>query len=164
WMKNEMREGRLIARFWRKSGPNTVSSKYHFLFDWNETCKGTISISCIYWEMQDEFVYTSVDCIRLIEYLVDGQFTQQEKNRVRRNLEEFQPLTLKKHCKDTEEFFVKVMKFFDPKPRNIEKDIKLFKWNTLGKALQKIIGQYTASYSSTTRLMYMRDDMTSNFE
>jgi hypothetical protein len=29
-----------------------------------------------------------------------------------------------------------------PKPRNIEKDVKVFKWMSFGDALKKIIGKY----------------------
>jgi hypothetical protein len=34
------------------------------------------------------------------------------------------------------------MGFPNPKPRNIEKDIKIFTWHHLGLALKKIIGKY----------------------
>ena len=33
-----------------------------------------------------------------------------------------------------------------PKPRNIEKDVKVFPWKMLGTALRKIISKYSASY------------------
>lgn len=31
-----------------------------------------------------------------------------------------------------------------PKPRNIEKDVKAFKWSSFGDALVKIIGKYVS--------------------
>jgi hypothetical protein len=34
------------------------------------------------------------------------------------------------------------MDFPDPKPRNIEKDLKVFEWNLLGQALEKILSKY----------------------
>ncbi|KAG9874790.1 hypothetical protein KCU94_g23011, partial [Aureobasidium melanogenum] len=42
-----------------------------------------------------------------------------------------------------------IMGFPSPKPRNIEKDVKVFPWRILAGALKKIIGKYSASYSST---------------
>jgi len=41
------------------------------------------------------------------------------------------------------------MAFPTPKPRNIEKDVKVFHWKDLSSALKKIIGKYSASPSST---------------
>ncbi|EHL03282.1 hypothetical protein M7I_0497 [Glarea lozoyensis 74030] len=41
------------------------------------------------------------------------------------------------------------MGFPTPKPRNIEKDVKVFHWKDLAAALKKIIGKYSASPSST---------------
>jgi hypothetical protein len=41
------------------------------------------------------------------------------------------------------------MAFPNPKPRNIEKDVKVFPWKILEQALKKIIGKYSASPSST---------------
>jgi hypothetical protein len=40
------------------------------------------------------------------------------------------------------------MGFGNPKPRNIEKDVKVFPWKILGQALSKIISKYSASTAS----------------
>jgi hypothetical protein len=37
------------------------------------------------------------------------------------------------------------MSFPNPKPRNIEKDLKVFPWKALPYALKKIITKYTAT-------------------
>ncbi|KAF9394750.1 hypothetical protein CPC16_010400 [Podila verticillata] len=56
-------------------------------------------------------------------------------------------------CKpESAEFFKLIMSFPNPKPRNIEKDVKVFPWKVLPYALKKIIGKYTASYSSTASI------------
>lgn len=39
------------------------------------------------------------------------------------------------------------MDFPDPKPRNIEKDLKVFEWNLLGQALEKILSKYVSRYT-----------------
>merc|ERR1712169_168248 len=57
--------------------------------------------------------------------------------------------TVSKAKPDSEEFFKVIMGFPHPKPRNIEKDVKVFPWKILSVALKKIISKYSASYSST---------------
>ncbi|OAD80891.1 hypothetical protein PHYBLDRAFT_104999, partial [Phycomyces blakesleeanus NRRL 1555(-)] len=149
WTPEEFNAGRRLVSFWRNIGNNVVTCGFSLIESWADDNDDTLTISCIYWQEQDAFYYTSVDCIRLLEYLVDGEFTQQEKNRVRRNLEEFHPLTLGKTKSETSRFFRMIMGYPGPRPRNIEKDLKVFPWDTLEEALRKIIIHYTASYSST---------------
>lgn len=106
-------------------------------------------VSCIYWNERDDFFITSVDCIHLLEKLMNIRFSVEEKNRVRRNLEGFRPLTVSKCKAESANFFKLIMSFPHPKPRNIEKDVKVFPWKTLPYALKKIITKYTASTYST---------------
>ncbi|CAN9145085.1 unnamed protein product [Alternaria alternata] len=101
-----------------------------------------ICVSCIWWEEKDECFITSVDTIYLLEQLVNVRFTVEEKNRIRRNLEGFRPLTVSKARPDSEGFFKVIMGFPHPKPRNIEKDVKVFPWKILAHALKKIISKY----------------------
>lgn len=101
-------------------------------------------ISCIYWEEKDQYFVTSVDTIALLETLVGSRFQVEEKNRIRRNLETHQPLTISKAKPDTEEFFKVIMGFPNPKPRNIEKDVKVFAWPALENALKKVISKYVS--------------------
>ena len=68
--------------------------------------------------------------------------TVEEKNRIRRNLEGFHPETVSKNKPSTEAFFKQIMNFPMPRPRHIEKDVKVFKWQSLDVALRKIIGKY----------------------
>jgi hypothetical protein len=106
--------------------------------------QGSICISCIYWEERAECFVTSVDTIFLLEQLVAARFTVEEKNRIRRNLEGFRPLTVSKGKQESEEFFKVIMAFPTPKPRNIEKDVKVFHWKDLASALKKIISKYVS--------------------
>lgn len=76
---------------------------------------------------------------------MDIRFSVEEKNRVRRNLEGFRPLTVSKCKAESADFFKLIMSFPNPKPRNIEKDVKVFPWKTLPYALKKIVTKYTAS-------------------
>lgn len=68
---------------------------------------------------------TSVDTIYLLEALIGVRFSVEEKNRIRRNLEGLKPDTVSKNKSSTEEFFKLIMGLPKPKPRNIEKDVKV---------------------------------------
>ncbi|KAJ9131273.1 hypothetical protein NKR19_g9594 [Coniochaeta hoffmannii] len=118
----------------------------------------SICISCIYWAEKKEFFVTLVDTIHLLEHLVVGpaRFTVHEKNRIRRNLKVFDPLTVSKGKSETEDLFKVIMAFRNPKPRNIEQPIKVFRWKDLGPALKEIISQYSQSLSSTCAPPCMR--------
>lgn len=105
----------------------------------------SIVVSCIYRRDTHQFFITSVDCIALLEVLLGVFFSVEEKNRIRRNLEGFRPMTVSKSKPDCAEFFKTIMDFPHPKPRNIEKDVKVFAWDVLPQALKKIVRKYTPS-------------------
>lgn len=46
---------------------------------------------------------------------------------------------------ETEVFFKLIMSFERPRPRNIEKDVKVFKWREFGPALVKSIAKYVST-------------------
>ncbi|XXG95243.1 Bifunctional dehydrogenase and ferrochelatase [Hypoxylon texense] len=150
WTQEEWENRRRIVMFSKKQQGHTLTTSFKPVTV-NERPPNSICISCIYWAEKDECYVTSVDTISLLEQLVaaPGRFTVEEKNRIRRNLEGFRPLTVSKAKADSEEFFKVIMGFPNPKPRNIEKDVKVFPWKILGSALRKIIGKYSASPSST---------------
>jgi hypothetical protein len=109
-----------------------------------EYSSSDIVISCIYRAEACQFFVTSVDIIYLLEKLVDSHFEAEEKNRIRRNLEGLKPITVSKNRPGFESFFQRIMDFPDPRPRNIEKDLKVFEWKLLGAALEKIISKYVS--------------------
>lgn len=144
WDAAELHTGRRLVRF------NKVQDGYTL----NVTCErisqqdyreSDIVVSCIYREEQGSCCVTSVDIISLLEKLVDDEFEVEEKNRIRRNLEGYRPTTISKHRLGFEDFFQRIMDFPDPKPRNIEKDVKVFDWNLLPEALKKIISKYVSA-------------------
>ena len=179
WTQEEWTNGRRLVEFWRRQGggeektesaDETISEvECGFKYITQEAYQqqrirenlsaqkdgsskkksNPLVVSCIYWQERNDYFITSVDCIYLLEGLIGVQFTVEEKNRIRRNLEGFRPLTVSKCKPDCAEFFKLIMSFPHPKPRNIEKDVKVFAWKTLPNALKKIIRKYTPSYSST---------------
>ncbi|EAW14173.1 transcriptional regulator medA [Aspergillus clavatus NRRL 1] len=148
WTPEERETKRRLVQFNRIQNGSTIHADFKPVAP-EERGPNSICISCIYWEGKDECFVTSVDTIYLLESLVGVRFTVEEKNRIRRNLEGFRPLTVSKAKADSEDFFKVIMGFPAPKPRNIEKDVKVFPWKILSHALKKIIGKYSASYSST---------------
>ncbi|KAH6889337.1 hypothetical protein B0T10DRAFT_51265 [Thelonectria olida] len=150
WTQEEWDNRRRIVRFQKSQRGSTLTASFHAV-SVNERPPNSICISCIWWAEKAECFVTSVDTIHLLEQLVatPNRFSVEEKNRIRRNLEGFHPLTVSKAKADSEEFFKIIMAFPNPKPRNIEKDVKVFPWKILEPALKKIIGKYSASPSST---------------
>ncbi|KAM0261435.1 hypothetical protein ACHAQJ_002288 [Trichoderma viride] len=149
WTQEEWNNRRRIVVF-KKSQQGAVLSVSFKYVPVNERPPNSICISCIWWAEKSECYVTSVDTIHLLEQLVasPNRFSVEEKNRIRRNLEGFHPSTVSKGKIPTEEFFKIIMAFPHPKPRNIEKDVKVFPWSALEPALKKIIGKYSASPSS----------------
>lgn len=151
WTPEEWANSRRIVLFRRSQHGSTLQANFRPV-PVNERPPNSICVSCIYWARKSECFVTSVDTIYLLEQLVMGhgtKFTVEEKNRIRRNLEGFHPLTVSKAKADSEEFFKLIMGFPNPKPRNIEKDVKVFPWSSLEPALKKIIGKYSANPSGS---------------
>ena len=144
WTKEERTMQRRLVQFTRSQTGSTIHADFKPVTP-EERTPNSICISCISWEGKNECYVTSVDTIYLLESLVAVRFTVEEKNRIRRNLEGFRPLTVSKAKADSEEFFKVIMGFPAPKPRNIEKDVKVFPWKILSLALKKIIGKYVST-------------------
>jgi hypothetical protein len=145
WSPEEWEAKRRLVCFQRTQSGSTINTSFKPV-SVDDRPPNSICISCIYWEEKEECFVTSVDTIYLLEQLVAARFTVEEKNRIRRNLEGFRPLTVSKGKQDSEEFFKVIMAFPNPKPRNIEKDVKVFHWKDLSSALKKIIGKYVSSF------------------
>lgn len=144
WSDDEWEAKRRLVCFQRSQSGSTIKTSFKPV-SVDDRLPNSTCISCIYWEEKNDCFVTSVDTIYLLEQLVAAHFTVEEKNRIRRNLEGFRPLTVSKGKQDSEEFFKVVMAFPNPKPRNIEKDVKVFHWKDLPSALKKIIGKYVSS-------------------
>lgn len=143
WCEEEWAAKRRLVQFRRSQNGNTITATFEPV-TLESRVPNSICVSCIWWEEKQECYVTSVDTISLLESLVGVRFTVEEKNRIRRNLEGFRPLTVSKTKPDSEEYFKLIMGFPNPKPRNIEKDVKVFPWRVLPVALKKIISKYAS--------------------
>ena len=141
WTPEECNVRRRVVQFRRSQSGSVITAFFKPVWT-TERAPNSICVSCIWWEKKQECFATSVDTIHLLEALVAVRFTVEEKNRIRRNLEGFRPMTVSKGKADSENFFKLIMGFPNPKPRNIEKDVKVFPWKILTHALKKIISKY----------------------
>ncbi|KAJ7714175.1 hypothetical protein DFH07DRAFT_863557 [Mycena maculata] len=149
WDDVELKAGRCLVRFQKiQDGRRVILSCESIKQE--EYRETDIVISCIFREEAQTCYVTSVDIIYLLERLTNDDFPVEEKNRIRRNLEGLRPTTVSKHKPGSEVFFQRIMDFPDPKPRNIEKDLKVFEWTLLGQALEKIMSKYSIYTSSPT--------------
>jgi hypothetical protein len=150
WSQEEWDNKRRIVLFKKSQQGSQLQTSFRPVAV-DERPPSSTCISCIWWAEKQECFVTSVDTIYLLEQLVaaPARFTVEEKNRIRRNLEGFHPMTVSKTKAESAEFFKVIMSFGNPKPRNIEKDVKVFPWKILAQALKKIISKYSASPSTT---------------
>jgi hypothetical protein len=147
WSKAEEEVGRRLVRFTKVQDGRRLIVSCEPVPQEDYRDSDTV-ISCIYRETVDACYVTSVDVIYLLERLTSGEFPVEEKNRIRRNLEGLKPTTVSKHKPGFGDFFQRIMDFPDPRPRNIEKDLKVFEWNLLAQALEKILSKYVCSAST----------------
>ena len=161
WTVNEWQTGRRLVQFWRKQEGTSIHATFRPILP-DQYVPNSIVVSCIFREDRNECFITSVDTIYLLEALVASRFSIEEKNRIRRNLEGFRPETVSKHKKGTEAFFKRIMSFPDPKPRNIEKDVKTFPWRILGPALSKVVSKYVGQDADGTFSAHHRTDSDSS--
>ena len=153
WDPEERRIGRRLVRFSRVQEGCTLRVACEPILPSAYT-EGETVVSCIFRPPEwagagdppvSQCCITSVDIIFLLECLVGDVFNIEERNRIRRNVEGYRPKTVSKNKPGSEEFFQKIMDFPAPKPRNIEKDVKVFDWAVLPQALDKIISKYVSS-------------------
>lgn len=144
WTEQEKRLGRRLVRFERVQEDALVKISFEAI-DPDEYQEHMAVISCIYHQETGQYFVTSVDCISLLELIIHQKFSVEEKNRIRRNLEVCKPMTVSKNRPELVPFFQLIMGFNHPRPRNIEKGVKVFLWSNLEGALKKIVSKYSAS-------------------
>ncbi|KAJ9064347.1 hypothetical protein DSO57_1031682 [Entomophthora muscae] len=178
WTPEELQAGRRLLQFQRRHQENTLYCQFEPIsHEHYKNMRGSpaptdeigspprkeadqMIISVIRWTgppivddaPKEAYYITSVDLVNLLEGLLGVLFTLEEKNRIRRNLELFGPITVGKGTPRTGELFRQIMAFPSPRPRNIEKGIKVFPFDRIPQALRKVVGKHTASRSSTLKV------------
>ena len=139
----EIARRRRLVRFIRKEEGNTLRLFFYPIRqeDYEE---GFFVISCIYHEDYPGTWCTSVDMMKLLQYISQDKTNDKEKGRIRRNLEFLRPTTVDRKVEP--KLFQTLMDFPMPKPRTIEKSIKVFKWNSLVAGLNKVMEKYVRRF------------------
>lgn len=122
----------------------------------------SLVISCIKWKEKDICVVTSVDVILVLEFLVGEHFSIEEKSRVRRNLQFLKPYTVTKSSNESRRLFSSLMSMENPRPRNIEKGLKVFEWSDLFVAVNRVLSKYSANPENTNAQNLTTTNVTSN--
>lgn len=134
----ELARRRRLVRFIREEKGNTIRLSFHPIRE-EDYSEEFFAISCIYREDSSDTWFTSVDMMRLVEFISQEECNH-EKGRLRRNLEFLRPTTVSRMVRP--HLFHMLMEFSTPKPRTIEKSIKLFKWSSLVAGLHKVMEKY----------------------
>jgi hypothetical protein len=143
WTEEELGIGRRLAKF------ATVREGNNFILSCEIIRQEAydpedVVISCIYYKGTDEYYVTSVDILYLFENVADEALGTSEKTRLRRNIQSFLPTRVEKADREYGELYTQIMKFPPPKPRTIEKKIKVFRWVLLEDILSKIASKYVS--------------------
>ncbi|CAB4443365.1 unnamed protein product [Rhizophagus irregularis] len=145
WSQEELNVRRRVVQFFKTRAKKRIMASFKAV-DPIEQPKNGIFVSCLYWYDKktqcDKWYFTSTDYLNLLESLTGIRLTSDEKNRIRRNLEEYKPITVGKNKNDSDEIYKDLMSYSFAKPRNVEKDIKLYEWRHLLHAVEKIINKY----------------------
>lgn len=110
WSHEEWLAKRRLVQFWRRQEGQNIIASFRGV-GLQDLTDDSIVISCIFREEKNECFVTSVDTIYLLEALVSVRFTVEEKNRIRRNMEGFKPITISKSKQENEAFFKLIMSF-----------------------------------------------------
>ena len=147
WTDGELEIGRRLVKFTTaREGNNFILSCE--IIRQEAYDPEDVVISCIYYRCTDEYYVTSVDILYLFENVADEALGTSEKTRLRRNIQSFLPTRVEKTDREYGELYTQIMKFPPPKPRTIEKKIKVFRWVLLEDILSKIASKYVSSMSA----------------
>ncbi|EHK44783.1 hypothetical protein TRIATDRAFT_220527 [Trichoderma atroviride IMI 206040] len=143
WTEEEWINNRRIVKFEKFQDGEILNVDFKAV-PVNEIPANSICISCIWWDTFSDCYLTHFDAMYLLEQLMGapGRFSVERKNRLRRNLEGFHPVTISKTNPHNSGLFKTVMAFGYPRPRDIEGDFRVLPWNCLEPMLRKMIGKY----------------------
>jgi hypothetical protein len=142
WSADEIRERRRIVEFSGYLVGNSIHCMAGYFPSADGHIKGTL-VSCIYWLEKDAYYITSADFLKLVGGLTGVKLGPKEKGQKRRNLENFERISISKEDPEMKESFDMVIGFDEPHPYNIKTTtFKVFRWSDLKEMLQKIVSKY----------------------
>lgn len=158
WTSEEWAAKRRLVKVWRRQDGHNIFLAFAPMpqLEWHAE-KDCVVISCMFREDRNSCWVTSVDMLYLLEAVIGTRFSVEEKNRIRRNLEGFRPQTVSKNKSTSDTFFRTIMSYPAPKPRNIEKDVKVFPFEVVAAAIKKIVSKYVSPISYSQKYILMID-------
>ena len=149
WSTEEWAAKRRLVKVWRRQDGHNIFLAFAPMpqAEWHAE-KDCVVISCMFREERNSCWVTSVDMLYLLEAVIGNRFSVEEKNRIRRNLEGFRPQTISKNKTTSDTFFRTIMSYPPPRPRNIEKDVKVFPFEVVASAVKKIVSKYVSPLSA----------------
>jgi hypothetical protein len=153
WSEQEVKAGRRLVCFEREQEAHIVRLRFHAQPPNTLLTRDKEPIiSCIKWpDERHGYFVTSFDILKLSEFILNRSMGTELKNRARRNMAYINCETLPKVKSEVErqltpleEAFTHVMHFEDPKPRSIEKSIKIYDWSYLMKCINKILSRWVS--------------------
>jgi hypothetical protein len=147
WTSEEWAAKRRLVKVWRRQDGHNIFLAFAPMpqAEWHAE-KDCVVVSCMFREDRNSCWVTSVDMLYLLEAVIGTRFSVEEKNRIRRNLEGFRPQTVSKNKFTSDTFFRTIMNYPPPRPRNIEKDVKVFPWEVVASAVKKIVSKYVSPF------------------
>jgi hypothetical protein len=143
WTEDEQLASRRLVEFSTERDAEVIQTAFKAVTEGNRDLNLPV-VSCIYYERKKLHYITGVEVIVLLEFVLGLRFTTEDKYRIRRNLETFKPLTVAK-SNEHDDIYELIMGFPDPKPRNIDKSVKIFLWSTLENILKNIASRYVSN-------------------
>ncbi|CCA70453.1 hypothetical protein PIIN_04391 [Serendipita indica DSM 11827] len=150
WTEAEKRAGRRLVWFKRAQLGAAVRLESAIAETAPESKSPSVVISCIQWPNEPGYFFvTSFDVIRLLEFALQTRMTTEVKNRARRNMASVTSITLPRvkllNVAETDfqnDPYSLVMSFESPKPRSIEKSLKVFEWGNLEQCMYKVLSRF----------------------
>lgn len=152
WTKAEKLSGRRVVRFRAQViGFSSEDGQKRIMVD----CEPVLDsrsrqyrsnecyISCICTSYLEDFYITSSDIIRLLECIVSIKFSQEQKTRMRRNIQSLRPSVITRHTHES--LFRTITTFTNPVALHTKKEINIFLWSSVQLAISKLSSRFTSS-------------------
>ncbi|KAF5863911.1 hypothetical protein ETB97_009018 [Aspergillus alliaceus] len=143
WAKEEITQLRRIVRFYCYYRDTNCIRVGILPVSGHQETASSMCVSCIYWHSRGDYFITSVDIIRLLQYLLQRSIPPAERSRIRQNLKTIRSRVVSRHEQETSQLAETIEAFEYPKAIGAPKAIKIFHWKDLEFALTRICKNYS---------------------
>lgn len=147
WDSDELRANRRLVKFTVLREGSRIMLHAERVSQQDYSPEDDIVISCIRHQESSSFHVTSVDILSLFQAICGQELSVKEKTRLRRNIQCFSPIRLSKTDCEFTSFYYTIMEMKNPKPRTIDKKLKVFNWLLLNDMLDKMLSKFVSCNS-----------------